>query len=308
MKLTIFTPAYNREKLLVRLHESLKCQTVKNFEWIIVDDASTDNTKDVADDFCKQSNGFDIFYYRQEHGGKHRAINYALDKAKGEFFFIVDSDDYLKENAVELVLSWIENIEGNDNLAGVAGLRVSPKGNIWGLQSNEEIAQLMGTYVDASNFERNKFNLQGDKAEVYRTDILRKYALPEFDGEYFVTEAVCWDAIAAAGYKLRWFYEPIYIGDYLEDGLTKNGANEMQGRINNYKGYCYFIRQSLEIAPLKEKMVRFRAYNKTRKAMHKNISEAANDLSISQINYMYNLCIVMPIVYAIRMIDKVTGK
>ena len=308
MKLTIFTPAYNREKLLVRLYESLKKQTVKDFEWIIVDDASTDCTQEVAENFCKQNNGFDVFYYRQEHGGKHRAINYALAKAKGKFFFIVDSDDYLTENAVELVLKWISTMENDAKLAGVAGLRISPKGNIWGLQSNDQIANLMGTYVDASNFERSKYNLQGDKAEVYRTDILKKYALPEFEGEYFVTEAVCWDAIAAAGYKLRWYYEPIYIGDYLEDGLTKNGANEMQGRINNYKGYCYFISQSLEIAPIKEKMVRFRAFNKTRRAMNRSMSDAAKDLGISQMKYLYNLCVVMPVVYAVRMIDKVIGK
>ena len=308
MKLTIFTPAYNREKLLVRLYESLRCQTVKAFEWIIVDDASTDNTKGVAEEFCKQKNGFDVFYYRQEHGGKHRAINYALEKARGSFFFIVDSDDYLAENAVEYVLHWIETMEDNEELAGVAGLRISPRGNIWGLADNNVIKELMGTYVDASNFERKKYNLQGDKAEVYRTEILKKYALPEFEGEYFVTEAVCWDAIAAAGYKLRWFYEPIYIGDYLEDGLTKNGANEIQGRINNYQGYCYFIRQSLEIVPIKEKMARFRAYNKTRKAMGKSISEAASDLMISKKEFIYNLCVVMPVVYVARMVDKVMGK
>ena len=305
MKLTIFTPAYNRAELLKRLYESLKRQTVKEFEWIIVDDASSDNTETVASAFCDEENVFDVQYYRQEHGGKHRAINYALNKAKGEFFFIVDSDDYLADHAVESILKWISGIEGNDSIAGVAGLRISQKGTVWGLNSNDEIAHLRGTFVDATNFERNKYNLQGDKAEVYRTDILKKYKLPEFEGEYFVTEAVCWDAIAAAGYKLRWYYEPIYIGDYLEDGLTKNGANEMQGRINNYKGYCYFIRQSLEIAPIKERMVRFRAFNKTRKAMKRSMSDAAQDLNVTFLQYLFNLCIVMPVVYLIRMIDKV---
>jgi hypothetical protein len=165
----------------------------------------------------------------------------------------------------------------------------------------------MGTYVDATNFERRKYNLQGDKAEVYRTEILKRFALPEFEGEYFVTEAICWDAIAAAGYQLRWYYEPIYIGDYLEDGLTKTGANEMQGRINNYQGYCYFIAQSLKIAPMKDKMIRFRAYNKTRKVINKSIAEAAKDIHISTMEYLFNLCVVMPVVYAIMILEKLIG-
>ena len=307
MKLTVFTPAYNRANLLIKLYDSLCAQTVKSFEWIIVDDASTDNTKSVVESFLKKENGFEISYYCQEHGGKHRAINYALNKAKGSFFFIVDSDDYLVDNAVELVLNWIESIEENKLIAGVAGLKISPKGKLWGLKSNDEIADRVGTFVDASNFERKKYDLLGDKAEVYRTEVLKKYAMPEFEGEYFVTEAVCWDAIAGAGYKLRWYYEPIYVCDYLEDGLTKTGANELRGRSNNYQGYCYYIRQSLKIVPMKEKMVRFRAYNKTRKAMNKSISDSAKDLEISTVEYLFNLCVLMPVVYAVRMVDKVIG-
>lgn len=307
MKLTVFTPAYNRANLLIKLYDSLSEQTIKSFEWIIVDDASTDNTKSVVESFLGKENEFEISYYCQEHGGKHRAINYALNKAKGSFFFIVDSDDYLVDNAVELVLNWIESIEENELIAGVAGLKISPEGKLWGLKHNDEIADRVGTFVDASNFERKKYDLLGDKAEVYRTEILKKYALPEFEGEYFVTEAVCWDAIAGAGYKLRWYYEPIYVCDYLEDGLTRTGANELKGRINNYQGYCYYIRQSLKIVPMKEKMVRFRAYNKTRKAMNKSISDSAKDLEISAVEYLFNLYVLMPVVYAMRMIDKVIG-
>ena len=304
MKLTIFTPTYNRGHLLYRLFETLNRQSVKDFEWIIVDDASSDNTKEIVNDFCSDDHEFTIFYYRQEHGGKHRAINYALSKAKGEFFFIVDSDDYLTDNAVELILKWIDDIEDCTHLAGVAGLRVSESGKVWGIKSNEEISSRWGTYVEASNFEREKNKLVGDKAEVYKTKIMKQFLFPEFEGEYFVTEAVCWDAIAHAGYKLRWYYEPIYICEYLEDGLTKNGANELKGRINNYLGYCYFIRQSLNIVPIKERMVRFRAFNKTRNAMNKTLKEAAKDIGLSPLAYIYYLCILMPFVYFIRLIDK----
>jgi glycosyltransferase involved in cell wall biosynthesis len=305
MKLTIFTPAYNRAQLVYRLYESLERQTVKDFEWIIVDDASPDNTQEVVENFMKDHEGYDIIYYRQEHGGKHRAINYAVSIARGSFFFIVDSDDYLVDTAVEQILSWIEGAENEPKLAGVSGLRVSENGTVWGVSDNSEIASKMGTYVDATNFERAKYKLTGDKAEVYKTEILKQFPFPEFENEYFVTEAVVWDAIAHAGYKLRWYYEPIYICDYLEDGLTKNGANEMKGRINNYRGYCHFIEQSLRIVPMKERMVRFRAFDKTRKAMNKSMGEAAKDLGLSLGKYMYLLFVQLPAVYAVRMVDKV---
>ena len=308
MKLTIFTPAYNRANLLYRLYESLQRQTVTCFEWIIVDDASTDDTQKVVEERIINNTKFETYYYCQQHGGKHRAINYALEKAKGEYFFIVDSDDYITDNAVELILKWIDDVEGIANIAGVAGLKVSEDGRIWGISKDKDVSQMMGTVVDATNFERKKFNLLGDKAEVYKTDILRKHKFPEFENEFFVTEAVCWDAIAADGYKLRWYFEPIYVADYLEDGLTKNGANELRGRINNYKGYCYYICQSLKIVPLKERMVRFRAYNKTRKAMEKGIVEAAQDLNVSTLKYLYYLLVLMPFVYVLRMIDKILLK
>ena len=75
--------------------------------------------------------------------------------------------------------------------------------------------------MDASSLERRKLHIEGDKAEVFDVEVLKAHPFPEFDGEYFVTEAVCWNAIAANGYKIRWYHEPIYYCEYLEDGLTK---------------------------------------------------------------------------------------
>ena len=105
MKFTIFTPTYNREGLLISLYESLKKQTFKDFEWLIVDDGSVDNTNETVQQFIKE-NILNISYYYKENGGKQRAYNYALDNAKGELFICLDSDDEYVSNALEIILEY----------------------------------------------------------------------------------------------------------------------------------------------------------------------------------------------------------
>lgn len=299
-RLTVFTPVYNRSKIIINLFNSLCDQTVKDFEWIVVDDGSDDNIDEVVKQFMDQKTGIPIRYFKQKHGGKHRAINYALGKAEGEYFFIVDSDDMLTDNAVELILKWIEKIKDRHDIAGVAGLRISKNGIVWG--GNPELQG--NTFVECSNLDRKKYNLLGDKAEIFKTAILRRSPFPEFEGEYFVTENVCWDAIAHMGYKIRWYNIPIYVCEYLDDGLTKNGANGIDGHMRNYKGYCFYVEQSMHIVPFKDRMYRLYWYNNTRKRMKKSLSDAAKDIKISKDRYCVNLFILMPIAYLLRKLDK----
>lgn len=295
--LTIFTPTYNRGYILPKLYESLCTQEEDGyrFEWLIIDDASTDNTKELVDKWINEQNKFDIRYRRQEHGGKHRALNKAFDIAKGEFIFIVDSDDSLMVNAVKLVDEWLNKIKDDSSFAGVAGLRVSKEGKIWGGNVDFEEA-----YVDATDFERRKYNLLGDKAEIYRTSILRKYKFPEINGEYFVTEDYCWMQIAAAGYKLRWYNFPVYICEYLDDGLTNTGANAFVGHEKNYKGYCLYIKKCLELKPFSEKMLHLREYNKTTKALKKKFRNRAKDIQMPILQYLCLCLFGIPVGYLIR--------
>ena len=252
--LTIFTPTYNRGYILSNLFESLQCQKCKDFEWIIVDDDSSDDTEELIRKF--EPKGFSIKYYRQKHGGKHRAINLGVKNAAGTWFFIVDSDDCLTDDATELIWEWTRDISDN-MICGVAGLKISTTGKTWGGNPNFQL----DTFVEAGNLERKKYNLDGDKAEVYRTDILKKYPFPEFDNEYFVTEGVVWNAIAADGYKLRWHNRPIYVCEYLEDGLTKGGANAHKGHIANMHGYAVYVKQIMEWCPWREGLAEFIEFN-----------------------------------------------
>lgn len=295
--LTIFTPTYNRAELLPRLYKSLCQQTCKLFEWVVVDDGSTDNTETIINNFIKHKNGFSIYYYKQEHGGKHRAINFGIKYSKGDYFFIVDSDDYITSKAVELINIWTEDIKNIPYICGVSGLKGKSSGEIWGGNGSEEA----GEYIEASNFERNKLNLTGDKAEIYSTEIMKKYPFPEFQGEYFITENICWDAIAADGYKLRWYSIIIYICDYLDDGLTKNGANKRKGHIKNFNGYSYYVMQSMAVRPVLDSITEFREYNKTCRDMKMTIDKRAEKLRWNIIKYLWYLFIKMPILYGVRL-------
>ena len=238
--ISILTRTYNRANLLGNLYESLIKQTSKSFEWIIIDDGSTDNTQDLVSKWIEKESSFSISYYKTNNGGKHRAINIGVDKVQYDYIFIVDSDDYIIEGAIDKIIKWINTIKDDKKFAGVSGLKGIDKVNRVGYYpSNSKYEE----YIDATNIERKKYNLLGDKAEIYRTEILKKYKFPEFEGENFVTEAAVWNRIAIDGYKIRWYNEIIYICDYIDGGLTDMGIMK---EINNFNGFTYFVKIRME--------------------------------------------------------------
>lgn len=233
--ISVFTPIYNRAHIISQLYESLQRQTSFNFEWIIVDDGSTDNIAEIVEVWKREGNPFTILFVKQCNGGKHRAINNGVQIAHGEAFFIVDSDDYITDNAIEIIEVWWKDIARDDRFAGVSGLRAEKNMHLIGDMP------MFNKWVDATNLERSKYGLLGDKAEVYKTAILKKYPFPEFEGENFITENVVWDKIANAGYRIRWYNQIIYICEYKEDGLTYAG---MKMFYMNPKGWGLYIRQN----------------------------------------------------------------
>ena len=127
MRITVFTPTYNRAYIIEKLYHSLQRQTFRDFEWLIVDDGSSDNTAEVVSAWQQEGNDFPIRYYKKENGGKCRAINYGVDLAEGELFFNVDSDDYLTDDALEKVSRWVDTLPEGGNFCGVVGnLGISP--------------------------------------------------------------------------------------------------------------------------------------------------------------------------------------
>lgn len=233
--ISVITPTYNRGYILTRLFKSLKAQTMNNFEWIIVDDGSVDNTNQLVDEWKKDNDlHFVIHYIKKNNGGKHRALNVGIKAANFDFIFIVDSDDYLIDNAIKYVNANIVGIAGIDKFAGVSGLKASILNNeitiLGDFPENE-------SYVDATNLERRKYKLNGDKAEVYKKNLLLKYPFPEFENEFFIGEDAVWNQIASEGYTIRWFNQVLCICEYLEDGLTNQGSRSRNS--NNFKGYTF---------------------------------------------------------------------
>ena len=212
MLVTIFTPTYNRAYRLTALYESLCSQTCKDFEWLIVDDGSSDNTEELVNGWINE-NKIDIRYIKQQNGGKHRAINNGVKNARGILFFIVDSDDILPDNSIDRVAVHYKMIEGKSEFGGLCGLKAYYDGKSVGNKPDFGI-------LECTNFEIDyKYKLKGDMAEVFYTSDMKEFPFPEIEGEKFCPEILIWNRISTK-YKIHYFSENIYLCEYLEDGLT----------------------------------------------------------------------------------------
>lgn len=212
MSITIFTPTYNREDYLSNLYKSLCVQTDQDFEWLIIDDGSSDSTEQLVNSFISE-NKIRIRYYKVENGGKHRAINKGVKLCDTELFFIVDSDDYLTPDAIEIVKKRWNEVKNDKNFCGVTGLRKYPDGKIVDKLKDFEI-------IDSNEINIKEY-IGGDKADILKTEILKEYPFPEFENERFISESIVWYRMAQK-YKVRYFSTPIYISEYLPTGLTRN--------------------------------------------------------------------------------------
>ncbi len=235
---TVLTPTYNRAHTLHRVFDSLMKQSFRDFEWLIVDDGSTDNTREIVESFM--SNGqFDICYHRKPNGGKHTAINLGVRHAKGILTVIVDSDDWLLPDAlVTLHDEWSRIADGEkSDYSGVIGLCQRPDGTIVGSSFPTDV-------YDSTPFEiRSKGKITGDKAGCKRTDILRAFPYPEFDGEKFMPDGIVWNRIGTR-FRERYINHPISVRDYQKDGIT---ANNILIRINSPSGSRLYYKEYFQL-------------------------------------------------------------
>ena len=237
IKITIVTPTYNRAYILPQLYKSLISQTDHNFIWFVVVDGSTDGTKELFEIWISERIAFKIVYRKIENGGKPRAINWAIPQLVTPFIFIVDSDDYLTNDAIAFLNRKIIEFQNNPNLIGIGVLR----GDMQLIPKKEPIFK-SGEYVDATNLERAKYGLDFDANELYKCSILEEFPFETWPGEKFVPEAVSLNKIALQGYALRWYNKVLVISDYLNDGMTKGAWGLIK---NNPMGYAIAYNESL---------------------------------------------------------------
>lgn len=176
--ITVFTPSYNRADLLKRCYESMCRQTNKNFIWMIIDDGSTDNTEEVVKSWMSVNNEFEIQYYYKKNGGLHTAYNEAIAHIKTKLCVCIDSDDYMPDDAIEIILDfWKKN--GSDKYAGIVGLDYTIDDHVIGDQLPDKKS------VNLIDLLIGKYHIHnGDRTNVVRTDLYKKVApMISFEGE-----------------------------------------------------------------------------------------------------------------------------
>ncbi len=235
---TVFTPTYNRAHTLHRVYESLRAQTFRNFEWLVVDDGSTDHTRKVIRAW-QTSASFPIRYVHQPNGGKHRAHNTALPLAEGELFLPLDSDDRCTDNALaRLIEHWRAIPEAErEAFSGIVVLCSDRAGRIVGRQFPAHV-------VDCQSFDTIRELLgRHERWGFHRTSVLRKYPFPEFENENYLTEGVVWGRIYAA-YRMRFLNEALRKYQRPPDGID---GRSVSLRIANPTGAISYYRQEMEL-------------------------------------------------------------
>lgn len=241
--LTVFTPTYNRAHTLGRTYESLKNQSCKEFIWLIVDDGSQDNTREIVQGWQEQEKSFKIEYIYKENGGMHTAHNTAYENIHTELNVCIDSDDCLAEEAVKKIKNkWLQIKD--KNYAGIVGLDADFNGKVIGEKFPNELKEttLTGYYAAGGS---------GDKKLVYRTDVVRKYPkYPEFAGEKYVGLNYLY-LLIDQDYKLAVLNEVLCNVEYQPDGSS--GTMLKQYR-NNPKGFAFLRRVYMQYPTSKKRL------------------------------------------------------
>lgn len=216
-QITVFTPAYNRAYILGKCYESLNNQTCKDFVWLIIDDGSTDDTRELVENWMQKDNGYEIRYVYKENGGLHTGYNKAIELMDTELSICIDSDDSMPSDGIEKILR-IWNERKDLDLAGLIGLDYAENGDLIGklLPEEDSVNAVMLLCVPG----------MGDKKYVMRNDLWRSVGqMPVFPGEknfnphYFVIKL-------SAQYRFKPVNECFCIVDYQPDGMSANMWNQ----------------------------------------------------------------------------------
>ncbi|OQR09969.1 glycosyltransferase family A protein [Ligilactobacillus salivarius] len=227
--LTILTPTYNRGKYLGDIFKVLQQQTNQNFEWLIVDDGSTDDTKEIVESFI-ESNKLRIRYFYKENGGKHTAVNYGLKYISTKLTVILDSDDTFTNDAVEVIEKTYNENKNEENICGFTFLRQRKNGELFGKAFPRE-----GRY-NFSKWRLSKISTD-ERCDVFYSEIMKQYPFSEYKGEKYIGESTM---MIKMSYKYDMICKniAIYISDYLEGGLTDSSRTLRLHSLFGGMEYC----------------------------------------------------------------------
>lgn len=233
--ITVFTPTYNRAYILGKCYESLNRQTCKDFIWLIIDDGSTDHTRELVQQWQSRKNGYAIQYIYKENGGLHTGYNAAIANMDTELSVCIDSDDSMPEDGIEQILRVWKTVH-DENIAGIVGLDFDQDGKLIGKMLPEEDSINAAALLCVSGM--------GDKKYVMRNDLLRSVApMPVFPGEknfnphYFVIRL-------SKEYRFKPVNQCICLVEYQSDGMTANIWNQYY---NSPRSFAELRRAILEV-------------------------------------------------------------
>ena len=245
MRITVFTPTYNRANTLYRVYDSLASQTYRDFQWIVIDDGSTDGTKRVVEGYAEKAD-FPVIYKYQPNSGKHTAINRAVEMCGTEFFIIADSDDAFKAESLEVFIDEWESIplRERDSFKGVIC-------KCYDAKTGEDIGSFPGDHIDTDELTAGfilKFRFE--KWSFFRTDVLREFPFPEPKGHLkFFPETVVWQQMSRK-YKTR--YINVALRAYFRDqgnALTSNDNLRYRENIYLWQHYINNVRDYARYNP-----------------------------------------------------------
>ncbi|VVO80028.1 hypothetical protein PS887_01748 [Pseudomonas fluorescens] len=260
---TVFTPTYNRAYILSQVYESLRVQTFQDFEWLIIDDGSTDGTQALVEEWIKKKE-LNIRYIYQNNQGKHAAHNVAVEHATGYLFLVFDSDDRCVNTALErLKFHWEDiDISQRDQFSTLSVLCMDDESNVLGQEYPNYICDIADPDL------QRQYRSMGDKWGVNVTEILKQYEFPIIAGERFIAESIVWNRVSLF-YSARFVNEKLCIKIYRNDGLTQSSVRI---RVNNPCGASLVYLEEFKI--LKGIASRFKsAINYVRFALRTNKME-----------------------------------
>jgi len=233
---TIFIPTYNRAHTLPRAFKSIEAQTFRDFEVVIVDDGSTDGTRELAADW-KAKVDFEVQYHWQENQGKSAAHNSGVQHARGFFFVLLDSDDILVPECLQLLKEGWDSIPDDKKclFAGVEGLCINEDGTPTGTSFPADVFD--SNYLEITR----KYGVYGEKRNAIRTSVLREYPYPRISGERHMRDSIIWERMAHA-YKFRYINRVVQVIAHQPDGLTRN---VFRLRMQNLRSFQYYWQESI---------------------------------------------------------------
>ena len=242
--LTVITTTYNRAYCLHQVYESLLRQDCDDFLWLVMDDGSTDGTRDLVQRWI-DAGRIEIEYYLKPNGGMHTARNAAYEKVHTELNVIIDSDDWMSDGAVgRIIRFWNENKRAD--MAGIISLNADPGGKL--------IGTAMPNGVTECHYEEfwNRYHMTGDKKLIYRSELTKLYPYPEFSGEKFYPASYKFRMLDHQ-YKMLIMDDVTCIVDYNDDSMSQAKEKQYQSCA---KGFSHYRNEMIKISHSPEEKIK----------------------------------------------------